>query len=270
MAEFDIKRFLEVLPHLEVAYRRMQAYDEAPDLAVKLFSDLQTTDTVSKRTHELLDEDTDRSDHFKIMAASNYRAMELHFINGRPDEARTGINILADEELPIFLLGLFMGYSGRSYVDRCMQEGALLTPQRLDKLMFKECAPSSAVLARTYLDKPGLALVAPDGLTALMFYDRSTGKKVETKADDTVVSLLEPDITYETLVLSSNPERDLTQAFHNNNIRHYSIVEMQDKTFEKYMIPRYTVYRAGHFSHVLTPIRLPCEVDIVKYGEDQS
>jgi len=171
----------DFLLRTEEFYRHSEEANRAPELAQKIFtgiSDPRELDDRFRAQYESAGPQQQR----ELGPAYNYAMIKMLFSGGYESVGREFVQGLVDQDGFYHEVQTALQLLGASFVDLCSENETLLTPKRLDQVVFDKYVPKSEGLAERYADVEGIVFVFKQkqgsDISVRVYYDSLSGRSV--------------------------------------------------------------------------------------------
>ena len=252
---------LEFLESCQGIYSCTQAMNQMSVQAETLFGDCKTTDEVYKRAGEIYNT-SDEEKKLLVGSGANYTAFKLFLSQGDISTAAEMIRMLVSKDNIYNLNNKAVSELGLSLERLCMEEQELLSPERLDYLMFSRYAKESIALHNCHEDKEGLAIISQElpnkNYHARFILELYTGKQI--KIDKPGIVVASGSISISGGGFNTNAPLEPTKKFcldilSKSGVKESGIILTNNHNFVNYIAARYTFNRIGKMVHIGTPLR---------------
>ena len=252
---------LEFLRFCQGIYSCTQTVNQMSAQAEEVFGDCKTPEEVYKKA-ERLDKISDERKRQLIGSGANYAAFKLFLSDGDISTAREMVRTLVSQDNVYDINNQAVSELGLSIEELCIEEQELLSPEKLDHLMFSRYAPESVGLHNCYEDKEGLAVISqklPDKDYHVRFILESyTGKQI--KIDNLAMTIASGRVNIRGGGFNTNAPIEPTKKFcleclSNSNVAEPGIILANSHDFITYITTKYTFNRLGKMVNIGTPLK---------------
>jgi hypothetical protein len=142
----------------------MQVYDEAPELAGRVFGEMKNDpQAIIEEFARLRSSEQDPEKLKSIGSAYNFAVITAFFRNGEQDKARDFVGALVRGDKPITFLNQLLRSLGSDFYRECEKRSELLVPSSLDALLFERYIQGPASQANDYFDHEAMLVINYSG-----------------------------------------------------------------------------------------------------------
>jgi len=259
---------LDFLKFAEDAYRAMEEFDRAPEIAEEIFAGLKDPNLIEEERAKLYSQ-AGKQRQREIGVAGNYAMVSALFKEGSEEFAKELIRMLVKGDLSTNLIDSYLKKLGTSYLGLCREKKILLTPRALDRVVFERYAPQSIDVVEGYTDKEAVVFAYPQkkgfekrDISVRAIYDNLRGRKIVEEGTPIAIS----NASIKTNVLNfefrggnEKLEEIVKKQLEKLGVKEHSLIRTsapkEGKTLNlaHYVLFRFLTKRHGRFLNALAP-----------------